>query len=151
MFIGKKKLMMKRRYRCYISKEWYSMCNNSDHTIHGILCEAIISRRINIKTNNIINNFVRIDSTNLIWFNHYHLEESFEKDLGEDVGEKERAFHLPTFRCLNFRQHGKRNEIQSRENTVCSIVALRGSLSFPPDSHFVVQTRIQGIPTLLSI
>lgn len=51
-------------------------------------------------------------------------------------------------RCSNFRRHGKGNQIQSRENPVCSCVTRRGTHSFPPDSHFVVQTRIQGMPLL---
>lgn len=78
----------------------------------------------------IVSNF-DIDSIDLIGI---VIISAWKKHVGEDAGEGKRvpSFNFSLARCSNFRRHGKGNQIQSRENSVCSIVgALRGEAPAP--------------------
>lgn len=64
--------------------------------------------------------------------NHYHSPLVEKSSRGGWCRRKAPSSNFSLARCSNFRQHGKGNQIQSRENTVCSIVrALRGEALAP--------------------
>lgn len=64
--------------------------------------------------------------------NHYHPPLVEKSSRGGWCRRKAPSSNFSLARCSNFRQHGKGNQIQSRENTVCSIVrALRGEALAP--------------------
>lgn len=78
----------------------------------------------------IVSNFARIDRSDR---DRYHLSLEETRRGGCCQGKTgSSSFNFSLARCSNFRRHGKGNQIQSRENSVCSIVgALRGEAPAP--------------------
>ena len=78
----------------------------------------------------IVSNFARIDRSDRDRY-HLCLEETRRRGCWRGKTGSS-SFNFSLARCSNFRRHGKGNQIQSRENSVCSIVgALRGEAPAP--------------------